>query len=80
MDTTTVDELLEKVRARRQLPAPVERRRIREAAGVSLRDMASAVGVSHASIVSWERGACPRDPKHTAAYSRLLTELGQIGA
>lgn len=72
---TTVDGLIEKVRARRELPPPDERRQIRERAGVSLRDMAAAVGVSHASVVSWEQGSRPRDPEHLRAYARLLREL-----
>jgi DNA-binding transcriptional regulator YiaG len=71
-----VDDLVERVRIRKQLPAPAERRRIREAAGVSLRDVAAAVGVSHTAVASWEAGATPRE--HRAAYLRLLDELHRI--
>jgi DNA-binding transcriptional regulator YiaG len=70
------DELLDRVRALRRLPSPAERRRIRERARVSLRDMAAAVGVTHASIRNWEAGATPRE--HRAAYARLLEELDRI--
>jgi DNA-binding transcriptional regulator YiaG len=70
------DELLEQVRSRRALPPPAERRRIREAAGVSLRDMAKAVGVSHTAITDWESGTMPRE--HRAAYARLLDELHRL--
>jgi DNA-binding transcriptional regulator YiaG len=60
--TTGVDELLERLHSRRKLPAKSERRRIREAAGVSLRDVALALGVSHTAVQKWEDGATPRDP------------------
>jgi DNA-binding transcriptional regulator YiaG len=76
MATTGVDDLVERVRSRKQLPGPAERRRIREAAGVSLRDVAAAVGVSHTAVASWEAGATPRE--HRTAYLRLLEELHRI--
>jgi transcriptional regulator with XRE-family HTH domain len=72
---TTVEGLIEKVRTRRQLPPPDERRQIRERADVSLRDVAAAVGVSHAAVFAWEQGSRPRDPEHLQAYARLLREL-----
>jgi hypothetical protein len=71
-------ELLERLRAKRTLPAAVERRRIREAAGASLRDVASEIGTSATSVIRRERGASPG--VHTAAYSRLLDELKRIAA
>jgi DNA-binding transcriptional regulator YiaG len=76
MNATSVDELLDRVRTRRELPAPADRRRIREAAGVSLRDVAAAVGVSHTAVATWEAGATPRE--HRAAYVRLLNELRRL--
>jgi transcriptional regulator with XRE-family HTH domain len=72
----SVDELLEQVRSRRKLPVPVERRRIRESAKLSLRDVAAALGVSHTAVSSWEAGATPRE--HRADYARLLDELGRM--
>jgi DNA-binding transcriptional regulator YiaG len=60
------------------LPAPSERRRIRETACVSLRDVARALGVSHTAVASWEAGATPRE--HHAAYARLLEELRREAA
>jgi len=71
-----VDELLEQVRSRRKLPAPAERRRIRSAAKLSLRDVAAALGVSHTAVASWEAGATPRERR--ADYARLLDELRRI--
>jgi transcriptional regulator with XRE-family HTH domain len=70
---TTDSELLERLRARRELPLPAERRRLREAAGASLRDVAREFGVSATSVIRWERGASPGP--HTGAYARLLAEF-----
>jgi len=78
METSGVDELLERVRSRRTLPAPAERRRIRQRARVSLRDVARALGVSHTAVASWEAGATPR--QHRVAYSALLEELKRVAA
>jgi len=69
----TQDELLERVRARRQLPSVVERRKIREEAGVSLRDLAAVLGVSHSLVRYWESGGTPRE--HRVAYAELLARL-----
>ena len=81
MTQDRAEALLEELRSRRQLPIPAERRRIREAAGVSLRQLAAAIppdGVSAMAIVRWETGAQPRDPAHLRAYGRLLDELRRL--
>lgn len=70
---TQYGALVAQIRSRRRLPPPAERRRIREEAGISLRTVASALGVSHTAVASWERGATPRE--HRAAYAQLLKEL-----
>lgn len=72
------EALLEQLCSQRQLPPGPERRRIREAAGVSLRQLAAAIGVSAMAIVRWEQGATPRDPAHLRAYGRLLDELARL--
>jgi DNA-binding transcriptional regulator YiaG len=77
-DPSGVDELLERVRSRRTLPVPSERRRIREEAGVSIRELARALGASHTAVASWEAGATPRE--HRAAYAQLLAELARAAA
>ena len=70
-------ELLGRLRARKELPAPSECKRIRIAAGAGLRDVAREIGVSAMSIQRWESGACK--PGHGAvAYARLLEELERI--
>jgi DNA-binding transcriptional regulator YiaG len=71
-------ELLERLRAKRELPHPGERRRIREAAGASLRDVARELGVSHSAVRRWETTrAVPRDSR--IEYVRLLDELRRLG-
>ena len=71
-----VDELIEEVRSRRQLPPARERRAIREAAGVSQRELARALGVSWTAVQRWESGARPR--AHGGEYARLLRELREL--
>ena len=72
-----MSELLERLRARRVLPPAAERRRIREASGASLRDIARELNTSATSVIRWERGASTG--RRTASYARLLAELRQIG-
>jgi transcriptional regulator with XRE-family HTH domain len=74
----TESELLERLRAERALPPGPERRRIREQAGASLRDVARELGTSATSVLRWEAGASPG--RRTAAYRRLLDELERIAA
>lgn len=84
LETVTVQgrehDLLARVRARRKLPHPSERRQIREQAGVSLRELAAAIGVSHVAITRWEAGSTPASPEHTATYGRILDELRRLAA
>jgi hypothetical protein len=75
------EALLEQLRSQRRLPPATERRRIREAAGVSLRQLAAAIspsGVSPMAVVRWEAGSTPRNPAHVRAYARLLDELKRL--
>lgn len=74
----TESELLTRLRAKRALPPAADRRRIREEAGASLREIARELGTSPTSVIRWERGASPRT--HTAAYARLLDELQRVAA
>jgi DNA-binding transcriptional regulator YiaG len=70
------DALLERVRASSKLPAPRQRRVIRERAGVSQRDVAQALGVGVMVLNRWERGLS--EPKaHAAAYAELLAKLDE---
>lgn len=77
---TEAEQLLEQVRARRVLPPPDERKRIREDAHVSQHEMARALGVSWTAIYRWERGSRPRQRAHEVGYADLLAELKRVAA
>nr|WP_225829196.1 helix-turn-helix transcriptional regulator [Streptomyces sp. TML10] len=71
-----VDALLEQV-AQDDLPAPAERKRLREAAGLSQEQIAQALQTRREAIGNWESGKTePRPPKR-AAYARLLEGLAE---
>lgn len=82
MDGRTVikhrEALLEALRARRKLPPAKERKQIREAANVSIRRLAAALGVSPMAPVRWEQGATPRNPEHVREYGELLAEMKRL--
>ena len=69
--------LVERLRAKRGLPPAAERKRIREAAGASLRDVANELGTSAPAIVRWERGATPPKDK-VEPYAKLLEQLRAV--
>jgi hypothetical protein len=54
------------------LPPANVRRALRCGAGVTLAQLADAVGVSVAATHYWERGAVPRRAADRAAYASLL--------
>ncbi|MEU3303674.1 helix-turn-helix transcriptional regulator [Streptomyces sp. NPDC006678] len=69
-----VDALLEEA-AQDALPDPSERKRLREAAGLSQDQVARALSVRRETVTGWESGRTdPRPPKR-GAYSRLLDGL-----
>ncbi|KFG10878.1 telomere-associated protein Tap [Streptomyces scabiei] len=71
---SAVDALLEQV-AQDPLPPPAERKRLREAAGLSQGQVAKALDARRESVGNWETGRSePRPPKR-AAYARLLDGL-----
>ncbi|MGW9081487.1 telomere-associated protein Tap [Streptomyces kronopolitis] len=71
---SAVDALLEQV-AQDDLPSPAERKRLREAAGLSQAQIAMALGTRREAVGNWEAGRTePRPPKR-AAYARLLEGL-----
>lgn len=72
-----VDALLEEA-AQDPLPHPDERKRLREAAGLSQDQIAKALLVRRETVTSWETGrTSPRPPKR-AAYARLLEGLSTL--
>ncbi len=73
---SAVDALLEHV-AQDDLPPRAERRRLREAAGLSQAQIAQALDTRREAVGNWERengNIEPRPPKR-AAYARLLEGL-----
>ncbi|MFE7574653.1 telomere-associated protein Tap [Streptomyces sp. NPDC057521] len=71
---SAVDALLEQI-AQDPLPPPAERKRLREAAGLSQDQVAKALKSRRESVGNWESGRSePRPPKR-AAYARLLEGL-----
>ncbi|MER5916943.1 helix-turn-helix transcriptional regulator [Streptomyces sp. NPDC001982] len=71
---SAVDALLAQV-DQDKLPPPAERKRLREAAGLSQTQVANATGTRREAVGNWEVGkAEPRPPQRTA-YARLLEGL-----
>jgi transcriptional regulator with XRE-family HTH domain len=71
---SAVDALLEQVPSD-ALPPPAERRRLREAAGLSQAQIATVLGTRREAVGSWEAGQREPRPPQRAAYARLLEGL-----
>ncbi|WP_137993844.1 helix-turn-helix domain-containing protein [Streptomyces vilmorinianum] len=54
------------------LPSPKERRRLREAMALSEEDVAEAIGVTRATVRSWETGRTDPRGRKREAYAKLL--------
>ncbi|WP_327177558.1 helix-turn-helix domain-containing protein [Streptomyces sp. NBC_01335] len=54
------------------LPSPQERRRLREAKSLSEEQVASALGVTEATVRSWESGHTAPQGRKRAAYAQLI--------
>jgi transcriptional regulator with XRE-family HTH domain len=72
---TVLYDALELCRVRQMLPAPVNRRAIRERAGITQDQLAAAVGVSRQAVARWEAGLRSPRRRHLAAYSEALALL-----
>ncbi|MFL4910183.1 telomere-associated protein Tap [Streptomyces sp. MMS24-I2-30] len=72
-----VDSLLAAVDGGTVLPAPAERVRLREAAGLTEAAFAQALGVRVPSIQAWEAGRAEPKGERRDAYRRLLEGLAQ---
>lgn len=75
--------LADTLRARRGLPPPPLRKALREAAGVSLAEIAAEVserlpgdaGVTKQAVALWERGLRNPRPAHLRIYAEILRLL-----
>ncbi|MFG2618360.1 helix-turn-helix domain-containing protein [Streptomyces sp. NPDC048507] len=62
------------------LPSPKERRRLREAAQLSHEEVAATVGVTAATVRSWETGRTDPRGRKLEAYAALLDRLAAADA
>jgi DNA-binding transcriptional regulator YiaG len=76
----TTRNLRRRLAMRHELPEPAECRRLREAAGLSLREVAEPIGVTTAAVQHWERGRRRISNEHVEAYVRLLRILREEAA
>ncbi len=66
------------VASRSVLPPPAERRRLRQAHGLTLDEVAAALQVRRATIGGWEAGKTEPRPPEREAYARLLDKLAEL--
>ncbi|MVO83625.1 helix-turn-helix domain-containing protein [Streptomyces sp. p1417] len=57
------------------LPAPKERRRLREAKSLSQAQVAAELGVSRATVRGWETGRTQPSGRRRVAYARFLADI-----
>jgi len=72
METLT---LREELTARQTLPPPTMRKAIREAAGVTVAQVAREIGVTRQAVVFWERGLRRPSGPYLGAYLGVLELL-----
>lgn len=70
-----VDALLA---SRATLPPPAERKRLRAAHGLTIDEVAKALGVRRATVSGWESGKTEPRPPERDAYARLLDKLAEL--
>jgi len=75
IETSALDDALDRSRLRRRLPAPDLRRHLRERAGISQADVARALGVARPTISRWEAGARSPRGSDLLRYVDLLDRL-----
>jgi DNA-binding transcriptional regulator YiaG len=74
------DHLLDLRRRRTEpLPDPAECRAIRARAGITVEELAAAVGVSEASVYAWEIGTRVPGPRSRDRYAEALALLASGG-
>lgn len=74
----TVEELVERARARAELPPPTIRRAVRRAAGVSQTEGGTVCGVTRQTFALWERGVSDPRGAHLEAYADFLRRLQEV--
>ncbi|GAA3500074.1 helix-turn-helix transcriptional regulator [Streptomyces prasinosporus] len=68
------------VASRSPLPPPEERKRLRQAHGLTLEQVATALKVRRATVSGWESAKKPTEPRgpEREAYARLLNKLAEL--
>ncbi|KQV97264.1 helix-turn-helix transcriptional regulator [Streptomyces sp. Root369] len=66
------------VASRSVLPPPAERKRLRQAHGLTLDEVASALDVRRATVSGWEAGKTEPRPPERDAYARMLKQLAEL--
>ncbi|MFG2317707.1 telomere-associated protein Tap [Streptomyces tendae] len=66
------------VASRSVLPLPAERKRLRQAHGLTLDEVAAALDVRRATVSGWESGKTEPRPPEREAYARLLGKLAEL--
>ena len=66
------------VASRSPLPPPTERKRLRQAHGLTLDEVATALQVRRATASGWESGKTEPRPPEREAYARLLAKLADL--
>lgn len=75
MTATITERIGIRMRLRRDLPEPAERRKIRETAGLSQQELAAAMGVSRQAVTFWERGERTPRGQYLDRYVEALRAL-----
>jgi DNA-binding transcriptional regulator YiaG len=68
----TLDDLTQRLQARRELPSPDVRRTLRRVAGASQADVAEVVGVTRQAVQLWEAGTRTPRGANLDAYLEVL--------
>ncbi|WP_458077548.1 telomere-associated protein Tap [Streptomyces sp. EMB26] len=66
------------IASRAVLPPPAERKRLRQAHGFTLDEVAEALQVRRATVSAWESGKTEPRPPERDAYARLLSKLLEL--
>jgi DNA-binding transcriptional regulator YiaG len=79
---SAIESLRARIAVRRSLPPPARRRELRILAGLTLREVAEAVGADLATVSRWEHGREPRRghlDRYVAVLRLLDEECGTKG-
>ncbi|TDT42116.1 telomere-binding protein Tap [Streptomyces sp. BK208] len=66
------------IASRSPLPPPAERKRLRQAHGLTLDEVATALRVRRATVSGWEAGKTEPRPPERDAYARMLEQLARL--